>query len=203
MQEKSMQLPALVRQVGKVAGENRVYIEDYAYGYLCELKNKCNVLPVRAALYGNSFKKDNIRYYFVYGACCVTGEGEGKSSAEHCDKQFFGDYELIGYVNLYRKGEMPGEKQGCYIFYENNEAMQNYLLSCKAEQSECVRKPLQAMDGQEKYCEECIGYLKEASRKILLGMLVVIAAVAVATINHYDRIYEFAAMAIKAAQEIR
>ena len=33
-----MRLPDLVKQIGKVNGEERVYVEDYVYTYLNELK---------------------------------------------------------------------------------------------------------------------------------------------------------------------
>ena len=50
-----MRLPSVVKQMGKVTGESRVYIEDYVYTYLNEIKKEKNSLPVRVALYGHAF----------------------------------------------------------------------------------------------------------------------------------------------------
>ena len=61
-----MHLPSVVKQMGKVTGENRVYIEDYVYTYLNELKKKKNSLPVRVALYGHAFSRETIHYYLIY-----------------------------------------------------------------------------------------------------------------------------------------
>ena len=125
-----MRLPSVVKQMGKVTGESRVYIEDYVYTYLNELKKEKNSLPVRVALYGHAFCRENIHYYLIYGASGVVEEMENGRNQEEIGKQFFVGYSLIGYVNIYEKQNLPGTEEGCYIFYESNEAMQNYMLSC-------------------------------------------------------------------------
>lgn len=208
MRERIMQLPAVVRQIGRITGDNRVYIEDYAYSYLKKLKSKKENLPVRAALYGLTFCKENIRFYFVYGVSCVIEELENGMTQEQIARTYFADYQLIGYANLYHKEELPEEKEGCYVFYETNEAMQNYLIYCngrqeKASQDEVqVQKQSAQMQGT-RHGQDYFLFLKELLWKFLLGIMVLVAAVAVSGVNHYDGICEFAIMAAKAVQEIR
>ena len=47
-----MHLPNIVKQIGKTDGEEKVYVEDYVYTYLNELKKEKEIFPVRVALFG-------------------------------------------------------------------------------------------------------------------------------------------------------
>ena len=126
-----MKLPTMVKQIGAVDGNEKVYIEDYVYAYLNELKAEKKNLPLRAALFGHVYHKENQTFYLVYGAVSIVDELAYGRSEEQVRKEYFEEYELIGYVNIYgNKQELPGKKDGYYIFYDKNEAMQNYLLFC-------------------------------------------------------------------------
>ena len=111
-----MQLPNIVKQIGKTDGEERVYVEDYVYTYLNELKKEKEIFPVRVALFGSVFQKDEKNFYLVYGASCVIDELECGRDEEQVRKEYFGEHELIGYVNIYGKNhELPGKP--CRIIY--------------------------------------------------------------------------------------
>ena len=125
-----MRLPKVVRQMGKITGEDRVYLEDYAYTYLKGIKREKHGLPVRAALYGHAFRRENKNFYLIYGASCVMEELEYGRDQEEIKEMFFDSYDLIGYVNIYERQEIAEGKDGCYLFYETNEAMLNYRLVC-------------------------------------------------------------------------
>ncbi len=184
-----MQLPAMVRLVGKISGEDRIYIEDYVYTYLHKLRAEEDKLPVRAALFGHILQREDRKLYMVYGAANVTcGLREGE---EQVRKEFFEDYELIGYVNIYSgsRQERAEKKNGYYIFCEDNEAMQNYLLACFERKR---RKPVSA----EKTSFSSVG---ELLRKFFYGACIIILAIAVTAINDYDKLYGFAAAADRAA----
>ncbi len=207
MRENVMQLPSVVRQIGKITGDERVYIEDYVYSYLKKLKNADDSLPVRAAVYGRTFRKNHIRFYFIYGASCEREELENGMTQEQIARKYFPDYRLIGYVNLYSKENLQGEGEGCYVFYETNEAMQDYLLYCRERLSETepyVKKRRKASRKVEKMRQEQDFFvlMKEALQKLIMGILVLAAAVAANSINHYDRMCEFTVMAVKAVQEV-
>lgn len=176
-----MQLPAMVRLVGKISGEDRVYVEDYVYTYLHELKSDDEKLPIRVALYGHIFQNESRKFFMVYGAASVIDELANGRDEEQVRKEFFEEYELIGYVNIYgNKQEWPGKKNGYYIFYETNEPMQNYLLSCFERKK---RNPVPA--------EKSSFSLGEAIRKLFYGACIIILTIAVTTINDYDKMYEF------------
>lgn len=192
-----MQLPDVVKQIGKANGAERVYVEDYVYTYLNELKKEKEIFPLRVALFGHVYHKEVRNFYLVYGAACVIDELEYGRNEEQVRKEYFENYELIGYVNIYGNGqELPGKKEGYYVFYEKNESMQNYLLSCYERRS---RRRI----GRE---EEKSGYLKEASaltpkklnfsigdtiKKIFYGGCIILLALAVTTINEYSKMQGF------------
>ena len=199
-----MHLPSVVKQMGKVTGENRVYIEDYVYTYLNELKKEKNSLPVRVALYGHAFSRENIHYYLIYGASAIVEEMEKGRDQEEIRKTFFEDYSLIGYVNIYEKQELPGTEEGCYVFYEANEAMQNYLISCykrKDRYKDNDKTKFQSPNIKGKTDWKPIHiYIRELLEKAFLCLTVLLTAVAVSAIDNYSCMYDFVMMTVRALQ---
>lgn len=201
-----MHIPSVVRQMGKITGENRVYIEDYVYTYLNELKKDNNGLPVRVALYGHAFSREDIHFYLIYGASCIMDEMEYGRDQEKIGKAFFSEYSLIGYVNIYEKQKLPGTEEGCYVFYESNEAMQNYMLSCykrqnrMEEKKQAVRQILAARSETGKN-SVLIG-IREILRKTLFCITIMLAAMAAAIISNYRCMYDFTMMAVRALQMV-
>lgn len=192
-----MNLPAIVKQMGRIEGENRVYIEDYVYTYLNEIKQKKYGFPVRVALYGHAFSKDNKNFYLIYGASCIMEELENGKDQETIRKVFFDGYHLIGYVNIYDKQEITGAENGCYIFYEANVPMQNYMLSCYERKNKAVdkEKVLIKKNVNADFCRNLL-------QKMLLAFAAIIAAVSVAIISNYNGMYDFVMMTVNALQEI-
>lgn len=183
-----MQLPAMVRLVGKISGEDRVYVEDYVYTYLHELKLDSEKLPIRVALFGHIVQNESRKFFMVYGAASVIDELANGKNEEQVRKEFFEEYELIGYVNIYgNKQEWPGKKNGYYIFYEANESMQNYMLAC------FERKKKQAAP-----VEKTAFSISEAIRKLFYGACIIILTIAVTTINDYDKMHGFVEAADRA-----
>ena len=181
MGEIEMQLPEMVRLVGKISGEDRVYVEDYVYTYLHELKSDGERLPIRVALFGHIYRNESRKFYMVYGAASVIDELENGRDEEQVREEFFEEYELIGYVNIYgNKQEWPGKKNGYYIFYETNEPMQNYLLVCFERKK---RKHLPA--------EKASFSIGDTIRRLLYGVFIIILITAVTTINDYDKMLGF------------
>lgn len=202
-----MRFPSVVRQMGKVTGENRVYIEDYVYAYLNELKKEKNGLPVRVALYGHAFSREDIHFYLIYGASCIVDEMENGRDQDEIKKLFFNAYSLIGYVNIYERQELPGTEEGCYIFYESNEAMQNYMLSCYKRKNKAGEnneaKPADRDKRPDMGKGSVFTYVREILWKIFFCFTIIIAAVAVASISNYRYMYDFTMMAARALQPMR
>ena len=199
-----MQIPSIVKPIGKVTGISRVYIEDYAYTYLCEQKNKQMHFPTRVALYGHAFQKDEKQFYLIYGASGVIEEMERGRSQENISREYFGDYSLIGYMNLYHGAKMPGEKEGCFVFYEKNEAMQNYLISCYERENQTEEKERV----NTKITDTCVlprnnkSFIGCFVQKYLFTIMLLIAALSVVVINQYQQMQDFVMTAARAVQII-
>ena len=187
-----MKLPSVVRQVGLVNGNSRVYIEDYAYAYLSELKRNQKLLPVKVALYGYAFHKEEISYYVVYGAAVFSEETEKVK----VKSEFFSDYEHIGYMKLLKDTLLPGEKEGCFIFCEENTAMQNFLIFAEAQGKQKEKNFLNSSG------KKLSGMWRYILQKTVLVLLVTVAAISVSTIDRYHLMREFVIMAAKAIGEL-
>ena len=192
-----MKLPEFVKRIGTIEGESRVYVEDYVYTYLNELREKKDILPLRAVLFGHVCQKEGRSFYFVYGAACVIDEMQNGRDEEQVRKLFFDEYELIGYVNIRKdKQFMPEKSKGYYVFYETNEAMQNYLVSSYRSENKGQEQEEGASKRRrrKRACPSGAIRLKlsgEALRRFFYGFCVVLFATAVTSINDYERMHGF------------
>lgn len=176
-----MQLPEMVRLVGKINGKDRVYMEDYVYTYLHDLKLEWDNNPIRVALFGNVYRSESRKIFMIYGAASVIEELKYGRDEEQVRQDFFKEYELIGYVNIYgNKQKWPEKKNGYYIFYDSNEPMQNYLIACferKKRKAGVMESPAFS--------------LGDAIKRLFYGVGIFILTLAVTTINDYDKMYGF------------
>lgn len=205
-----MKLPEFTRKVGAAEDKNRVYVEDYVYAYLNGLRERRDILPIRAALYGKSFKDEEKCYYFVYGAACLSDELLYGRKEEQTRQKFFEAYELIGYVTVCREKQLfSKENGGYYIFYESNEAMQGYLLFCSEGKN---RQPQPEADKQQQKRADKLGVVQkgksisffdgrffgELLQRIFYGICIVLMAAALTAINDHEKMNGFVELAEKA-----
>ena len=146
-----MELPKHTTQVGTIAANKKMYLEDYCISYMKQLTEEFPEDRKQIALYGTVEKEKSVEYTFVYGAALL-GKGRGrtdsltnsqKDEAESIRKEFFSDYQLVGIVistdavneNIFWLGN--GNKSipmdGYYIFYDTNEAMLNFMMENQKE----------------------------------------------------------------------
>lgn len=208
-----MRLPWIVRQIGNASGKDRIYIEDYACSFLENCRKEESLLPVRVALYGYALQKGESHIYLIYGVSHIVAELQQGRSQEQIREMFFPEYELIGYVNLYAGQTMlenpasqdTSGKAGFFIFYENNEAMQNYMIFCnkrKQRISENHRsgvkedKHLRVKGESGRRQGKWTGFFQI----FLLAVLILLTATASLAIGDYTAMREFALMAARALQ---
>ena len=105
-----------------------IYIEDYALSFLKQMKTEASEAPVKLALFGTAEKpktldiiSENEKSHYIYGAATL----EENRTAKEIGEEHFPEYQFIGYVNVYNNGEASSKY---HIFYEENTAMQDYLL---------------------------------------------------------------------------
>ena len=155
-----MELPKHTTQVGTIAANKKLYLEDYCISYMKQLGEMYPDERKQIALFGTVEKEKSIEYAFTYGAALL-GCGKGrtdsltnsqKEEAEGFREEFFPDYQLLGVViatdqvdeNVYWLGN--GNKaiplDGYYIFYDKNEAMLNFMMHNQKEERDIDLDPV-------------------------------------------------------------
>ena len=105
--ESFFRIPNNIRQIGEVGGAQKIYIEDYAYTYLCRISSENLSKGIGAILLGQANWKDGISYLFVKSAVSLP---DMEVSEEHLEftqeiwnhvyeknKEYFPDQEIVGW----------------------------------------------------------------------------------------------------------
>ena len=119
-----LKIPKNVMQIGTGSPNVKLYMEDYVHTFLerCHGKETC-------LAFGQQEEKDGIRYYLIYGVEKETDFRRGNFS-------YFQKLERIGKIEkkeaAVRFWTVRGEEiqiGGYFIFYEQNEEMQAYMIA--------------------------------------------------------------------------
>ena len=119
-----LKIPKNVRQIGTDSPNVKLYMEDYVHTFLerCQGKETC-------LAFGQQEEKDGIRYYLIYGV-------EKETDFRRGNFPYFQKLERIGKIEKkeasVRFWTVRGEEiqiGGYFIFYEQNEEMQAYMIA--------------------------------------------------------------------------
>lgn len=119
-----LKIPKNVMQIGTGSPNVKLYMEDYVHTFLerCQGKETC-------LAFGQQEEKDGIRYYLIYGVGKETDFRRGNFP-------YFQKLERIGKIEkkeaAVRFWTVRGEEiqiGGYFIFYEQNEEMQAYMIA--------------------------------------------------------------------------
>lgn len=105
--EGFFRIPNNIRQIGEVNETQKIYIEDYAYTYLCRISSGNSSKGKAAILLGQANWKDGISYLFVKSAVVLP---DMEITEEHLsftreiwnhvyekNKEYFPDQEIVGW----------------------------------------------------------------------------------------------------------
>ena len=105
--EGYFRIPNNIRQIGEITGTQKIYIEDYAYTYLCRIATENSHRGMAAILMGQSNWKDGNAYLFVKSAVALE---DMEVSEEHLaftqeiwnhvyekNKEYFPEQEVVGW----------------------------------------------------------------------------------------------------------
>lgn len=105
--EAFFRIPNNIRQIGEVGSSQKIYIEDYAYTYLCRISSENSHKGMAAILLGQANWKEGISYLFVKSAVALP---DMEVSQEHLEftqeiwnhvyeknKEYFPDQEVVGW----------------------------------------------------------------------------------------------------------
>lgn len=121
---KMLKIPKNVMQIGTGSPNVKLYMEDYVHTFLerCQGKETC-------LAFGQQEEKDGIRYYLIYGV-------ERETDFRRGNFPYFQKLERIGKIEKkeasVRFWTVRGEEiqiGGYFIFYEQNEEMQAYMIA--------------------------------------------------------------------------
>lgn len=121
---KMLKIPKNVMQIGTGSPNVKLYMEDYVHTFLerCQGKETC-------LAFGQQEEKDGIRYYLIYGV-------ERETDFRRGNFPYFQKLERIGKIEkkeaAVRFWTVRGEEiqiGGYFIFYEQNEEMQAYMIA--------------------------------------------------------------------------
>ena len=119
-----LKIPKNVMQIGTGSPSVKLYMEDYVHTFLerCQGKETC-------LAFGQQEEKDGIRYYLIYGV-------EKETDFRRGNFPYFQKLERIGKIEkkeaAVRFWTVRGEEiqiGGYFIFYEQNEEMQAYMIA--------------------------------------------------------------------------
>lgn len=119
-----LKIPKNVMQIGTGSPNVKLYMEDYVHTFLerCQGKETC-------LAFGQQEVKDGIRYYLIYGV-------EKETDFRRGNFPYFQKLERIGKIEKkeasVRFWTVRGEEiqiGGYFIFYEQNEEMQAYMIA--------------------------------------------------------------------------
>ena len=119
-----LKIPKNVMQIGTGSPNVKLYMEDYVHTFLerCQGKETC-------LAFGQQEEKDGIRYYLIYGV-------EKETDFRRGNFPYFQKLERIGKIEkkeaAVRFWTVRGEDiqiGGYFIFYEQNEEMQAYMIA--------------------------------------------------------------------------
>ena len=119
-----LKIPKNVMQIGTGSPNVKLYMEDYVHTFLerCQGKETC-------LAFGQQEQKDGIRYYLIYGV-------EKETDFRRGNFPYFQKLERIGKIEKkeasVRFWTVRGEEiqiGGYFIFYEQNEEMQAYMIA--------------------------------------------------------------------------
>lgn len=105
--EGFFRIPNNIRQIGEIRGTQKIYIEDYAYTYLCRISSENSHRGIAAILLGQANWKEGISYLFIKSAVPLP---DMEVTEEHLtftqeiwnhvyekNKEYFPEQEVVGW----------------------------------------------------------------------------------------------------------
>ncbi len=125
-----MQLPKNVMQYGEIDPHIKIYMEDYVHTFLEQSRR-----PEVYLVFGKKEDRGDVSCYMIYGV-------ERKSDWDRGSYPYFKKYERLGVMDgpadrrVFRptRGNSAA-LDGYFVFYEQNEDMQSYMIAVKERDS--------------------------------------------------------------------
>ncbi len=199
------EIPVNARAVGNPAGMNVLYLEDYVHTFVKKIIKKdeddrgCEIF-----LYGYEFDEEGRHFLIVSGAYQCESRYD---RPEKIGMQYFPMSQYLGVASIHSDGisEMNMEivKEGerniliknFYIYYDQNEEMQNYLIEWNLEHRAYRGNRIETEDAvrygriAQAYNKEevRVSFLWNAMNVLSLGFVVCVMVYGIICINNYHK----------------
>ena len=143
--------------MGKPDRTHKIFVEDYIISYIKEWNRESDGQPAGVALYGQAYKENNYKYYFMYGASRIEGldrrgpylSQSDREEINNVGNRYFEEYSFLGWCIV--REELPEtifldtrgkaiEVNGYACFFEKNESMLNFMLEMDEREKRCARQ---------------------------------------------------------------
>ena len=198
------EVPVNARAVGSPMGMNVLYLEDYVHTFIKKLiKNDEDENGCEVFLYGYEFDEEGKHFLIVSGAY----QHESRyDRPEKLGAEFFPMSQYLGAATIHSDGvsEMNMEiiREGArsvsfknfYIYYDQNEEMQNYLIEWNLEHRDYLGR--REIEDSVRYGRMAQAYNKEevrvsflwnAMNVLSIGFVVCIMVYGIVSINNYHK----------------
>lgn len=195
------EIPVNTRVVGEPKGEEILYFEDYVYTFMKRILEKCRRQDCEVAFYGTKTYRNGAEVYIISGAIQI--------QKEQTKQDYFAAHTFLGKgflergikndicVNLTTEGKKKIQKEDFYIYYAQNEEMQNYMVGWNQEQqgiknrvenNDSVRYSRMVQNYNKE--EVKISFLWNMMNVLGLSFIVCVMVYAIVSMNHYYKMKE-------------
>lgn len=198
------EIPINARAIGTPTGMNVLYLEDYVHTFIKKLvKNDEEDRGSEVFLYGYEFDDDGKHFLIVSGAY---EHEDRRDIPEKIGAQYFPDGKFLGTAGIHsdgvsemnmeilRNGERSIVLKNFYIYYDQNEEMQNYLIEWNLEhrdyrgRNEFENAVRYGRIAQAHNKEEVrVSFLWNAMNILSLGFVICVMVYGIVCINNYHK----------------
>ena len=190
------EIPVNIRVIGEPKGEELLYFEDYVYTFMKRILEECRRQECEVAFYGTRTYRNGTEVYIISGAIHI--------QKEQPKQDYFAAHTLLGSgwiergrnndicVNLITQDKKKIQKEDFYIYYAQNEEMQNYMVGWnqnhhgtrnRIENSEAVRYTRMVQNYNRE--EVKISFLWNVINVLGLSFIVCVMVYAIVFMNQY------------------
>lgn len=192
------EIPVNIRVIGTPDGEENLYFEDYVYTFMKRMVEEYRQQDCEVMFYGTKMYQDGVENYLIFGAMHL--------QKTPLDQEYFPAQAFLGRGKI-EKGENNDicvsfitqdkkkiKKEDFYIYYAQNEEMQNYMVGWNrehqgiknyVEHSDAVKYTRMIQNYNRE--EVKIGFLWKSMNILGLSFIVCVMVYGIVSVNHYHK----------------
>lgn len=191
-----LEIPVNTRVIGEPKGEEVFYFEDYVYTFMKRILGECRRQDCEVAFYGTRTYRNGVEVYIISGAIHI--------QKDQPTQDYFAAHTLLGKgwiergvendvcVNLITQDKKKLQKENFYIYYAQNEEMQNYMVGWnqehhgtknRVENNDSVRYTRMVQNYNKE--EVKISFLWNVMNVLGLSFIVCVMVYAIISMNQY------------------